>query len=163
MDVAAVEPSLPAALVILDAAARQMLIDGVGEWRDARRTTSGPGAWREPSARFVRRQGARRHAVHASSSSVTAVALADPRRESPLESFSFGQMVLHGLPLPKLQVRIRTARGDVYPDFLWEEAMVIGEADGMVKYRTPEDLKRREVAAGGPRGVGLPGGSLGRP
>ncbi len=67
VDVAAVEPSLPAALVILDAAARQMLIDAVGEWRVRThyvRPRSLAGAV-EPDSRGC---GARRHPVHASSS-----------------------------------------------------------------------------------------------
>lgn len=139
VDVAAVEPSLPAALVILDAAARQVLIDAVGEWRVRThyvrpRSLAGAVSPIREAAERAATQFTRHRLVEA-------VALVDPRRESPLESFSYGQMVLYGIPLPQLQVRIRTARGDVYPDFLWEEAMVIGEADGMAKYRTPEDLK----------------------
>lgn len=139
VDVAALEPSLPAALVVLDAAVRQLLIDTVGEWRVRTHYT-------RPASLQTAISPLREAAEHAVTQFtrhrvVEAVALADPRRESPLESFSFGQMVLHGLPLPRLQVRIRTPRGDVYPDFLWEEAMVIGEADGMGKYRTPEDLR----------------------
>jgi very-short-patch-repair endonuclease len=139
VDVAAVEPSLPAALVVLDAAARQLLIDGVGEWRVRAHYTR-----QQSLVAAVRplRDAAGRAATQFTRHGLReALAVTDPRRESPLESFSFGQMVLHGLPRPQCQVRIRTPRGDVYADFLWEEAMVIGEADGMAKYRTPEDLR----------------------
>jgi very-short-patch-repair endonuclease len=147
VDVGAVEPSMPAALVAVDAAARRLLIDAVGERRVRAHYT-------RPHSLAAAVSPLREAAEHAATQFTRrrlqeVLALVDPRRESPLESFSFGQMVLHGLPLPQLQVRIRTPEGDVYPDFLWEEAMVIGEADGMAKYRTPEDLRaekwRQEV------------------
>jgi very-short-patch-repair endonuclease len=142
-DVAAVEPSLPAALVVLDAAARQLLVDAVGEWQ-VRTHYSRP---RSLAAAVSPIREAAEHAAtqYTRHRLMEAVSLVDPRRESPLESFSFGQMVLHAVPLPQLQVRIRTPRGDVYADFLWEEAMVIGEADGMGKYRTPEDLRAEKL------------------
>jgi very-short-patch-repair endonuclease len=147
VDVAAVEPTLPAALVVADAAARRILMARVGE--------------RQMRAHYTRPQslvaavGPLREAEGSAATQFTrqrvndVLALADPRRESPLESHSFGQMVVHGLPLPKVQVRVHTPEGDIYPDYLWEEAMVIGEADGMMKYKTPEDLRaekwRQEV------------------
>ena len=53
-------------------------------------------------------------------------------------------MHLAGLPSPTLQARIRTPGGDVYPDFLWEEYMVIGEADGEGKYRDAAAFARQE-------------------
>jgi very-short-patch-repair endonuclease len=147
VDVAAVEPSLPAALVVVDATARRLLIDAVGERRARTHYT-------RPQSLAAAVRPLREAAEHAATQFTRqrlqmVIDLADARRESPLESFSFGQMVLYGLPLPQLQVRIRTPEGDMYPDFLWEEAMVIGEADGMSKYRTPEDLRaekwRQEV------------------
>jgi very-short-patch-repair endonuclease len=52
-----------------------------------------------------------------------------------------------GLPRPELQVHIATEEGDAYPDFLWAGARVIGEVDGAVKYKDPQDLvkeKRRQ-------------------
>jgi very-short-patch-repair endonuclease len=142
VDVATLEPSLPAALVVVDAAARQLLIDTVGERRVRAHYT-------RPLSLTAAVSPLREAAEHASTQFTRhrlqeALDLADPRRESPLESYSFGQMVLHGLALPKLQVRIRTPEGDLYPDFLWDEAMVIGEADGRGKYQTPEDLWREK-------------------
>lgn len=141
LDVAALH-QLPEALITLDAAARRFLIDAVGE--------------RRVRDHYVRPQSlalSRRPLVEAAGPAATQftrarlaeyLAYVDPRRESPLESFSYGQMVLHGLPLPQLQVRIRTPEGDVYPDFLWEDAKVIGEADGMAKYQKPEDLRNEK-------------------
>ncbi len=138
VDVAA-QHGLPEALITLDAAARRVLVAAAGEHRVRDhyvRPQSLASSCRPlveaavPAATQFTRARLAEHLAHV-----------DPRRESPLESFSFGQMVVFGLPLPQLQVRIRTPEGDMYPDFLWEDAMVIGEADGMGKYRTPEDLR----------------------
>lgn len=74
-----------------------------------------------------------------------ALSLADPRRETPIESLSAGHFVLAELPLPIPQVRIHTVLGPVYPDFLWPEHRLIGEADGAVKYETRDAmLKEKE-------------------
>lgn len=143
VDVAASAP-VPEALVVLDAAARRLLVEAVGQ-RRVRAHHTRPQSIRE-ACRPLREvvpaaatQRTRRHLDHV-------VALADPRRESALESLSFGEMVLHGgLPLPAMQVLIRTEFGDVYPDFLWAQARVIGEADGLVKYQTPDALHREKL------------------
>ena len=66
-----------------------------------------------------------------------ALAAADPRRESPVESLSAAHFMLAGLPLPESQVPIRTPMGTVYPDFFWREQGLIGEVDGAVKYHDP--------------------------
>lgn len=142
VDVAATAP-VPEALVVLDAAARRFLVEAVGQRRvraHHRRPQSLRDACRPlreaiPAAATLR---TRAHLEHV-------VALADPRRESALESLSFGQMVLHHLRLPELQVQIRTELGEVYPDFLWSDARVIGEADGLVKYQTPDTLHREKL------------------
>jgi hypothetical protein len=70
-----------------------------------------------------------------------AAAYFDGRRESSLESLSFGVFVLHGLPLPKCQVPIVDDWGDLIGivDFYWPELGVIGEADGKLKYRRTLD------------------------
>jgi hypothetical protein len=69
-----------------------------------------------------------------------AAAYFDGRRESPLESVSFGVFVEHRLPLPECQVRIVDDWGDLLGivDFYWPEYGVIGEADGRVKYGGPD-------------------------
>ena len=69
----------------------------------------------------------------------------DPRRESALESLSYGEMICHGLPLPLLQLPISTPQGEVYPDFLWPEARLIGEADGISKDAAPTCLPGRSA------------------
>lgn len=84
-----------------------------------------------------------------------AVALADGRAESPLETLGRLRIVGTGLPRPELQVEIRTAERLVaVVDGWFDEAAVAVEFDGRVKYtdpwrgRTPERVlweeKRRE-------------------
>lgn len=130
---------LPDALITLDAAARRALVETVGT-RDLR-------------AHYLRDRSldaARRPLQEAATIAATqftrgpllrAVDLADPRRETALESLSFGHMVVADVPLPQLQAPIALGSSRVYVDFLWAEQMVIGESDGMLKYRTEEDLR----------------------
>jgi len=66
-----------------------------------------------------------------------AVSFADPGGTSPLESISRWEFARGGLPAPRLQQWI-TPR--ICVDFLWRAARVIGEADGRVKYTSPDDL-----------------------
>jgi hypothetical protein len=68
-------------------------------------------------------------------------AFADPRAESPLESISRVAFHDYGLPEPILQA---TIGGYERADFLWPRSRVIGEADGMGKYTTPEVLRREK-------------------
>ncbi len=70
-------------------------------------------------------------------------------RESPLESESFAYFVEHRVPLPTCQVTIRSRDGRFLGrvDVLWEEARLVGEADGRMKYGDAEAVyaeKRRE-------------------
>lgn len=65
-----------------------------------------------------------------------AVAHATALSGSALESWSRGLMIGHGLPLPVLQQPIHVAGRTIYPDFIWLEQRVIGEADGSDKYGT---------------------------
>jgi very-short-patch-repair endonuclease len=146
VDVAALS-GVPEALITLDSAARLELLSQVGERRLRAAYTN---------EKLV--EASRAPLLEASRSAATlrtrralsdVVPLADPRRESANESLSYGHFLLAGLPLPEMQVRIRTAEGDAFPDFLWAEAMVIGEADGAVKYTAHDDLvreKRRQEA-----------------
>jgi hypothetical protein len=64
------------------------------------------------------------------------LALLDRRRETPLESVSFAEMLEAGLPLPDPQVQVSDDRGRFIGrvDFYWKEYAVAGEADGLVKY-----------------------------
>ena len=146
VDVASLS-NAPEALITLDSAARLELLTSVGE-RGLRAAYTNEKLVEASRAPLLE---ASRHAATLRTRRALAdvVPLADPRRESANESLSFGHFLLAGLPLPELQVRIRTAEGDAFPDFLWAEAMVIGEADGAVKYTSPEVLvreKRRQEA-----------------
>ena len=135
--------ALPEALITLDSAVRQDLLERVGERRlrasyaDPRRMADAHFPLLD-AARYAATLRTRRHLNDV-------VPLADPRRESANESLSYGHIILAGLPLPDLQVRITTPAGDAFPDFLWAQAMVIGEADGAMKYATPDDLVREKL------------------
>ena len=64
--------------------------------------------------------------------------LADPLSMSPGESLSRVQMFLLNLPRPELQREVHDANGLIgLVDFGWEG--VVGEFDGKVKYRVPDD------------------------
>ncbi|MGB7983487.1 MAG: type IV toxin-antitoxin system AbiEi family antitoxin domain-containing protein [Candidatus Nanopelagicales bacterium] len=134
---------LPEALITLDSAARLALVEMVGSRRLREHYTN-------PRSLAAARSALLESAEHAATqftrrSLCELVALADPRRETALESYSFGQFMLAGLPLPEMQVRISTLAGDVYPDFLWRDQMVIGEADGLIKYDSPGALRAEKV------------------
>jgi hypothetical protein len=153
---------LPAALVVLDAALRLLCADVVArprrsDYRNQRLVD----AVREPVREAMGRPGMGR--------ALRWLEVADPVRESPIESLAYGHMVLAGLPLPECQVPIVTPFGTFYPDFFWSEHDLIGEADGKVKYGDPTATileKRREQALRdlGHRFVRWDGGEIhGRP
>lgn len=79
---------------------------------------------------------------------VVAVAFADGRSESPLESI--GRVAMHeqGVELPELQVEVWCGGQLVARvDHLWERHRTIGEADGLGKYEATgalRDEKRRQ-------------------
>jgi very-short-patch-repair endonuclease len=92
-------------------------------------------------AHSVARRGTRRARV--------AAGHLDAARESVLESASWAYFVEHGLPLPRLQVELRTDGGRFVArvDVLWDQARLVGECDGRLKYAVADDLyreKRRE-------------------
>ncbi len=62
------------------------------------------------------------------------IALVEPARESVIESLSAGYFELAGLPRASFQEPVRTAVGVFFPDFVWRERRLIGEADGAIKY-----------------------------
>lgn len=141
VDVAS-ELTLPEALVSVDAFARGELAGAVGAKR-VRRAYEEPRRLAEAcrpldeAAQVASTQFTRAWVQHV-------VGLADPRRESALESLSFGHMILAGLPLPTLQARVVTPIGESFVDFLWAGSRVTGEADGEGKYRGDEDALVRE-------------------
>jgi hypothetical protein len=65
-----------------------------------------------------------------------AVALLDPRSESPGESVSRVRLHQDGVPAPELQRDIYAGNGKFVArvDFYWEEQRTIGEFDGKIKY-----------------------------
>lgn len=71
-----------------------------------------------------------------------AIALADGRAESPLESVSRLAMRWVGVPTPALQTEIfdQYGRFVARTDFFWDEFGVVGEADGRGKYDKPAVL-----------------------
>ncbi len=142
---------LPEALMIVDAAMRQELMDLAGSldrrhYRDPRLCVAA-GRPLQESLPYAASPRTARHLD-------LVLSLADVRRESPLESFGAAHMHLAGLPAPQLQVRIRTAGGVAYPDFLWEEYMVIGEADGEGKYRDESAFAWEKIREGHLRDLG---------
>ena len=130
---------LPDALIVLDGAARMALIEDVGEsnlrraYKDPRRIAASRRGLEEAVATSAVPNARRRLR--------RLVALADPRRESALESTSYGHMVVGELPLPMLQEEIETPLGPFYSDFLWPEIRLIGEADGMEKLKVTDDIR----------------------
>ncbi len=133
----------PEALVTLDSAARVALVENVGSSR-VRDHYTRPRSLADAVAPLME-AAAVASTQFTRADLVRLVALADPRRESGLESLSFGNMVELGFPLPELQAHIITPEGDAWVDFLWREQMVIGEADGLGKYATPADLHREKL------------------
>ncbi len=77
-----------------------------------------------------------------------AVAFADARSESPLESLGRVRFAEQGLPPPALQVLVADEDGPfARMDHAWEEERTVAEADGALKYASAADLfleKRRE-------------------
>jgi len=67
-----------------------------------------------------------------------AISFADKRAESALESCA--RVIFHerGLEPPELQVSIRGEGFAFHCDFYWARHRTIAEADGMVKYETPQ-------------------------
>jgi hypothetical protein len=86
-----------------------------------------------------------RRPFHGASRALRALDIATGLAESPLESISLVPIALAGLPRPEQQVEV-IARGRRYRlDFYWPDARVAGEADGRLKYQTPEDLWQEKV------------------
>jgi hypothetical protein len=128
---------LPGALVLLDAAARQTCEHFVSEIR--RRD------YRNPRLVEAAREllGNAAHTVRVSRLD-SAIRLTEPCRESPIESLAAGHFALAGVPAPLWQEPIRTPMGTFYPDCLWPEQRLIGEADGADKYRDQQAAVREK-------------------
>lgn len=118
---------LATSLMVLDSALRLLCADLVS---NPRRSDFGNQrlveAARGPIREAMQRRGMR--------SAQATLVHASPLRESPIESLTYAQLMLAGLPLPTCQHPIPTPFGIFYPDFYWERQRLIGEADGRVKY-----------------------------
>lgn len=128
---------LPDALVVLDAAARKLVERYVSQAR--RSDYANPRLAQAARDQFT--------AACARQGIASAIATADPRRESAAESLSAGHFLLAGLPVPEYQARLATPHGTFYPDFFWPDLLVIGEVDGAIKYEIAGayvEEKRRE-------------------
>ena len=128
--------SLPEALVILDGAARQIVISFVAEphrrdFLNPRLITASREALTAVSTRSARR-------------SASVIPLVEPARESAAESLTAGHLHLAGLPIPRFQAPIMTRLGTLYPDFFWEDARLIGECDGAAKGADPTAYVREK-------------------
>jgi len=131
---------LPQALVLLDAAARQMCVSMVASLRRA--DYLNPELIRATQDLLEEATPARRR-----TSLKPAIALTQPCRESAAESLSAGYFHLAGIPTPLFQHGIRTPYGTYFPDFYWPEQRLIGECDGAMKYDDRDAIvieKRRE-------------------
>ncbi len=146
LDVAADRP-LAHALVVLDAACRRLALERVPEGWDLTQALAAESLRLEVLAVLGGTEGRRTDRTGARGIA-RAIALADPRAESPLESWSRAVFVDRGLPPAQLQLATRGESGVRYrADFGWPEQRVLGEADGSLKYVDRAALvaeKRRE-------------------
>jgi hypothetical protein len=129
--------ALPEALVLLDAAARALCCAFVAQPRRA--DLSNPhlvDAAREQLTAVADACGI--------ACLRTAIALADPARESAAESLSAGHFQLAGIPAPACNPPLRTGVGTLFPDFLWRAQRLIGECDGTVKYADTAAIVREK-------------------
>ena len=133
------------ALVPVDAAIRRLVLEGP--------VAHGPG-----SRRYLAANPAAVELARARLSRVTdlmrgwpgvvaareAVARADPRAESPLESSSRGHMLARNLPCPDVGAAVIGDDGRTYyGDLVWRAERVIGESDGWSKYALGGDPMQR--------------------
>lgn len=118
---------LPDALVILDGAARLLC---AGMVVAPRRSDYANRRLADAAREMLQQASLTRRPCGLGS----AIALADPSRESAPESLSAGHFQLAGLPTPAYQAALDSPLGRLYPDFYWPEQRLIGECDGAVKY-----------------------------
>ncbi|MFB1295314.1 hypothetical protein ACAG24_007360 [Mycobacterium sp. pW049] len=82
--------------------------------------------------------------------------LADARAESPGESAARMAMIDGGLPLPELQYEVVDGNGDLRRlDFVWPDAGVAAEYDGVDWHSEPEALQRDRRRQAALMAVGL--------
>lgn len=70
---------------------------------------------------------------------------ANGRSESALESYVRSRLILLGLPDPTVQFNVYGRFGWVArADLGWERYRLVGEADGKVKYRDPDEVRKEK-------------------
>ena len=85
-----------------------------------------------------------------------ALALARPGAQTVLETLSRLALVAEGLPEPELQVEFADAAGLIgRVDMWWPGLRVIGEADGLLKYGSGEDVIREKIREDRLRALGF--------
>ena len=120
-----------AAVVVADAALR-------------RRTHPIPGLESSISAADLVLAASKVSLTHGGARARAVAAFADGRADRPGESVSRASMLSAGIPMPQLQVEPSGASGRRYfADFYWPEQRLIGEFDGVAKYRDPQFLRGR--------------------
>jgi hypothetical protein len=126
---------LPAALVVMDGAVRCLLGRRTpGLTRRLRAGTVSAAAIEEARAELAR-VGEVVGRWPGGRTVLAGIAAADPRSESPFESWSRGWMLTVGLPRPALNAVVLGRSGRRYlGDFVWRDHGLIGEADGVGKY-----------------------------
>ncbi len=129
--------SLPEALVLLDDAARKIVVAMVENAR--RRDFANPRL--AGHARDLLGQAA---SIRRPAGLGKVIALTDPARESVAESLSAGHLYLADLPVPLFQATIASPKGSLFPDFYWPAHRLIGEVDGKGKYLDPDEIIREK-------------------
>jgi len=76
-----------------------------------------------------------RGAVRGCRNARQALAWADGRAESPLESRGRGELLVRGVPVPDCNVVVSLGGYECRLDTFWEELGIAGEANGKLKYR----------------------------
>lgn len=73
------------------------------------------------------------------------VEFADPLSESASESLGRARFEEGGLPRPELQVEVRDVERVVRVDHRWAQFRTVAEADGLLKYDSPEVLREEKL------------------
>lgn len=131
-------PCTDMARTVIDCCARLPLGDAVALLDAGERV--------EPGFLETCRSEARRRSGRGCRGIRDALRLATGRPESALESIAWVLWHAGGLPVPLLQAVIR--RGGRFlarVDFLWPEAMLVVEVDGLGKYSEPGELQREKL------------------
>ncbi len=138
------------ALVPLDSAIRRVAVGEAAHTAAARTLlAAGRGELRVAAARAELDQAARRAARWPGARIVSrCLPYADPRSESPYESWSRGVLIEAGMAPEALGLEVRGASGKVYyADLAWPSRRVLGEADGLTKYGDDARTVRERLSA----------------